>query len=1004
MKLKQIKLQNYRMHKDLTIDVPAEGLEIVKPNYWGKEQPHYSKILTPDGFTTMGEIQVGDDVISEDGKSYKVTGKFPQGKKDIYRLTFRDGSKADCGLEHLWDIYVKNRYQGKKHVYGKVTMATKEMLQEGIKKDRSFRFRTKTCEPVQFNSKGQLTLPPYTVGVLIGDGCLCLAKSTTMGHIYFSNMEDDIINRLNYELKDLGKFEKNEATQCQYRWQDNRSNEKGMSYLRNSIIWLGLNVKSGEKFIPEEYKYASVQDRLDLIAGILDTDGHFSNQQSPQIHTSSKQLAEDLKFILKSLGVNCNVWCHDRRDTGRKSLEYIVNISVSDKIKPNSQKHKKSKLNQVCYYEKQSEYNAIVNIEKLDFQEECSCIMVDSPNHTYITDDFLITHNTTISNSILDCLTGKPLTGEKNYSSKPIIDGEEVHGVDSSVTLVFDNGTTLKKTLQENWEKKRGSIDKTFTGNSYTYEVNGVPSLKKEFDSFINNNIATQEQIQSLFNPQWWCENKPDGYGWEKRREILLEMLGNVNESQLLTDELVAVLNSNTPEDAKKVYKSAMKNINKQIDDVPTSIEENQLKINSIEKIDIAEFTAQIQDLENEKAAAHKRIAEMSSEGEQERSLRTAYLNAQEQLSTARVNYNIEYQKRVEQANKPIREQENLLTQLDDDIIRVERQLNTDSSMLELNLKQLLSKREKLLAEYTDVKSKVFVPGSLFCPTCNQPMPQEQIDKAMAKFNQDKSNELLYIQAEGQQTNEAIKKAEIILVGKQEQQKQLQEKLNELKAKRLAEVEKLNTLIANKPVELSFEETEEHQRLAQAVTEAQQATLNVPNKELAIQPYKQLIQAKTEEQQALQTKIANFKSIEQHKARIKELTEESQRLSKEYAQAEKAVYLIEQYQIARIKLLDDSVNEKFKTLRFRMFKPNIGNDGIQDCCDVLINSKNSGLVAYQSASTSEKIIANFELIEALSDYWGIELPIIVDNAEAIQKENRPRLLDKQVIWLAVEQK
>ena len=83
-----------------------------------------------------------------------------------------------------------------------------------------------------------------------------------------------------------------------------------------------------------------------------------------------------------------------------------------------------------------------------------------------------------------------------------------------------------------------------------------------------------------------------------------------------------------------------------------------------------------------------------------------------------------------------------------------------------------------------------------------------------------------------------------------------------------------------------------------------------------------------------------------------------------------------------------------------MFKPNISNDGIQDTCDVLVLNE-SGLVPYQSASTSEKIRANFELIEALSNYWGIDLPIIVDNGEAIEERNRP-VVDKQVLWLCVE--
>ena len=129
-------------------------------------------------------------------------------------------------------------------------------------------------------------------------------------------------------------------------------------------------------------------------------------------------------------------------------------------------------------------------------------------------------------------------------------------------------------------------------------------------------------------------------------------------------------------------------------------------------------------------------------------------------------------------------------------------------------------------------------------------------------------------------------------------------------------------------------------------------------------------------------------------------SEKQKELSTDYLQAEKALYLIERYEIEKVRLLDDAVNRTFDTLRFRMFKPNISNDGIQDTCDVLVLNE-SGLVPYQSASTSEKIRANFELIQALSNYWKVDLPIIVDNGEAIEVRNRP-VVDKQVLWLCVE--
>ena len=149
---------------------------------------------------------------------------------------------------------------------------------------------------------------------------------------------------------------------------------------------------------------------------------------------------------------------------------------------------------------------------------------------------------TTIADAIFYLFTDKPMTGEKNYSPKPMKDGEEVHGLDSVVSITFDNGLVLTKTFSEKWETKRGSIDKLFTGNKTEYEINGVPKTKGEFERYIEDNIATKEQIQSLLNPSWWCDNKPTGYGWENRRTLLLEILGEVDESQIMTEELKLIL------------------------------------------------------------------------------------------------------------------------------------------------------------------------------------------------------------------------------------------------------------------------------------------------------------------------------------------------------------------------------------------------------------------------------------------------------------------------------
>ena len=383
------------------------------PTGKGKAQPLYTKILTPKGFVKMGDIKVGDYIIGSDGRKAKVLGVYPQGKKPVYEITFKDGTKTRCSDEHLWWY----RDLGDRRFDREFRVATlKEIMSEPLKVGRAFNLSIPKNKPIKDFEYKVLPLNPYALGCLLGDGCLVGLNNEKQCSCYFSGIEEDIIERLNNSIKSFGKFVLNTHTQCQYIF-------RGVDGIKNSVfrkvlLDLGVCVKSGEKFIPKSYLYASKEDRFALLQGLFDTDGCIVPNGSFIFSTSSKQLSEDIAFLCRSLGYRVLITNKNRVGKSyktygkmytRKSLEYTVRIQTHNKIFT-SKKHLEKDIVACGKHSRQETYKDLIitNIKYVG-KEECQCIMVDNEDHTYICDDFVVTHNTILALHIASVLKQKTL-------------------------------------------------------------------------------------------------------------------------------------------------------------------------------------------------------------------------------------------------------------------------------------------------------------------------------------------------------------------------------------------------------------------------------------------------------------------------------------------------------------------------------------------------------------------------------------------------------------------
>lgn len=349
----------------------------------GKALTLDTPVLTRNGFIPMRDVKVGTEVFSRDGRYYPVSAIYPQGKKSVYRVSFEDGTYVDCCKEHLWmfktsdDVTRNNGWR--------VDSLETIMTKHPIKRGRSYNINIPVTNAIRFD-RTELPLDPYVLGALLGDG------GFTTDRISFTTIDESLVEKLNRKLTDFnGKFTQNSGNPIQYHFLSNNVRENKLYRCIKSLGLQGTN--SETKFIPSEYLTASIQDRLALVQGLVDTDGTVTSRGFVQYHTGSETLCKNFAYLVRSLGYRCRIKVYKRSE---KNLpEYRVHVSAKTNELFSSQ-HRKEQFESRYRSNRPNYYKLlkVVSIEELNKEEEMQCITVDSPDHTFICGDFIVTHNT----------------------------------------------------------------------------------------------------------------------------------------------------------------------------------------------------------------------------------------------------------------------------------------------------------------------------------------------------------------------------------------------------------------------------------------------------------------------------------------------------------------------------------------------------------------------------------------------------------------------------------
>lgn len=588
-------------------------------------------------------------------------------------------------------------------------------------------------------------------------------------------------------------------------------------------------------------------------------------------------------------------------------------------------------------------------------------------------------------------LFDKDSKNRSTFDIKPLNEKNQViRGLKPSVTCLLDiNGVELKlsKVLEEKWTKKRGEAEKSFTGNVTTYEINDVPVKQSDYKKKISE-IADEEQFKLLTNPYYFSEN----LNWKEARKVILDIAGDVSIDQVISHnkELELIrgdLESENIEVILKSKKASMKKLADKKKEIPTRINELDRNIVDLDFSDIEKKVKQNKELltivEDELLNNGKSNEKVLNYKDKIFDLKNKIRDIEQKALRATNSKKIELSTQLNDLKYKLSSLELNIKVNKNDIDNKEKEkLQLEKEVI--SLREEFNKKNEEKIDLSDIECE--------CPTCKRPFDEYDINakkiEMVENYNSHKASVLNEIRERG--------------VNKKKKIEVLVDSINTLK----------ETLVKNEANRepLVKEITEIQSSIDNLETEVNLSIIDKEN----IEKYK--TQIKELEEQIENSNDNNTDDLKNKKAEIeatlsylnkelakkdlnKELVDRKDELLKDekdlgvsIAKLEQVVMLCEEFIKTKVDLLENNINSKFKNVTFKLFKEQV-NGGIDEVCEALING-----VPFSSANTAGQINAGLDIINTLSKYFNIQVPVFIDNRESI---NNLIEIDSQVVNLVV---
>lgn len=598
-------------------------------------------------------------------------------------------------------------------------------------------------------------------------------------------------------------------------------------------------------------------------------------------------------------------------------------------------------------------------------------------------------------------LFGKDSSGKADFEIKTLdSSGEPLHGVDHSVRAKLTVGgetLELEKIYREKWQKRRGQADREFTGHTTQHFLDSVPVKEKDYQAAIAE-IADEAVFRLLTDPVHF----PERLHWQARREILLEVCGDVPDAVVIasTDELAdlpEILGARSIDDHRKVAQARKRKINEELQRVPVRIDEVSRGIPNQRVSDGSEAALErrLQELREERAVALRTQARISSGGEiAEKTKRLRELEGEllEEGNRARAASTA----RAGTLRKALRGAEGELDAAKREATRLLHEVeDADAEIVSLK-----AQMEELRARWREIDDGKFMPaaGAETCAACGQSLPAERVaaarEKGVAAFNAEKSSQLEGLDRAGKLLG-ARRDRLFAENGKRDQARKAAEARAEkllpemvsLQRQLEAEVEAAGTE-ALKPSERGLElEHQKHQ------LEAEIAALHESNAG-ALETAATGLQELGSRIAAIEAELSKVEQRRAAERRIDELRKEERWLAAEYEDIERQLYLLEEFTRRKVSMLTERINSRFELARFRLFETQI-NGSLSETCEV----RYAG-VPWGSLNNGARVQVGLDIIRTLQRHYGVAAPIWIDQAESVTRLPK---MESQVIRLVVSE-
>ncbi|MBE0430144.1 MAG: hypothetical protein IBX61_09810, partial [Thermoleophilia bacterium] len=549
--------------------------------------------------------------------------------------------------------------------------------------------------------------------------------------------------------------------------------------------------------------------------------------------------------------------------------------------------------------------------------------------------------------------------------------GDTLHGFEHEVeAMITLDGKPFaaKKSYHEVYKKKRGSATEAFDGHTTDHSLDGVPVKEKQYKDAIAE-ICDERTFRLLTDLRYFNEVM----SWQERRELLLAVCGDASDADVIASdselsELPDILEGRSPDDHKAVVMAARKKINEELKEIPARIDETSRSLPETDASRESVETA-LTKLREAAQVKHQERARLTDGGQAAKKRR--------QLSEAKAELQMIESKARASGDEVVRVAQKAIDDLIYRIDTLTRDIQQRESTIgnhQASIQRLNGDMGKLREKWQATNAENFADGTeTTCAACGQDLPTERVqearDKALAAFNRDKAERLERIDAEGKEAKRRISE---LALGNEGLRKEIQE----LEAERDPLAEKRDNSPVVTAVNITFPPEFTAKEAAVKALEAEIAQLDAGNADALAEVDAQIADLKGQ----IQEQEAALGRIEQHERgqqRIQELGAQEKALAAQYERLESELYLIDQFTRAKVSMLTEKINGRFKTARFRLFNVQI-NGGIEPCCVALMDNK-----PYPALSTGERIRISMDILCTLSEHYDMAWPVFLDHAESL---------------------